>query len=234
MDLDQEKYKELLNEYRDPKNHHLAVQSGSIKQYEVKKLDKNEALKYLKLYYKIFYSWTNLNRPQKKSDFQIKLKFRETARKEVMNHRPAAERNNLYALIESLTKKRLIDSSYKIPISVHLTVSCILLIAAYLFTSNSGTWDGQGSAFTILSFSTLFSGIITLIAWLKLGSKSNLNNIETSIFVYSTTVSIALIMTVFIVSPYEPESDITCYKVNGETECFSERQFDEMLDKYRD
>ena len=61
MDKNQEKYKELLNKYRDPKNHDLAVQSGSIKQYEVKKLDKNETLNYLKLYYKIFYSWANSN-----------------------------------------------------------------------------------------------------------------------------------------------------------------------------
>lgn len=231
MDKNQEKYKELLNKYRDPKNHDLAVQSGSIKQYEVKKLDKNETLNYLKLYYKIFYSWANSNGAEKLSDFQIKLKFKKTALKEVKDNRPAAEQNEVYFLVESLTKERLIDSSFKIPIHIHLIVAAIILFATYLIASNSGTWDEQDYSLFV-GFSVLFFGIITLISWFKLGSKSNLNNVETSILIYSTTILIALIMTVFIVSP-KPESDLTCYQVNGKTECISDRQLDGLLDKYR-
>ena len=233
MDKNQEQYKELLNKYRDPKNHDLAVQSGSIKQYEVKKLDKNETLNYLKLYYKIFYSWTNSNGEEKLSDFQIKLKFKKTAWKEVIDHRPAAERNEIYFLVESLTKERLIDKSFKIPIRIHLIIAAIILFATYLFASNSGTWDGQESAFTILSFSLFFWGIITVLSWFKLINKSNLKKTETSILIYTATILVALMMTVLIVSDVELESDITCYKVNGKTECFSERQYEEMLDKYR-
>jgi len=235
-----QKFQELFKKYRLPKNYDENPYGG-IARYELKELDSESTLEYIKVFCDMVFSQNEevskrINLKPNLEDTKDECRNRI---KSMLKYRPKSEHDEIL----KLTNIILINKSFKVDIFsnplfsnlkfLHVIIVLVILISTYIFASNSGTWDGQESAFTILSFSLFFWGIITVLSWFKLINKSNLKKTETSILIYTATILVALMMTVLIVSDVELESDITCYKVNGKTECFSERQYEEMLDKYR-
>ena len=235
------KFQELFKKYRLPKNYNENPYGG-IAMYELKELGFEDTLEYIKVYCDMEFSSSEeiSKRVNLKPNIEDTRKTCRDRVKSMLKYRPKSEHDEILKFTNSI----LANKSFKVDIFsnpifsnsifFHGIIVSIILISTYLGASYSGTWDGVGTAFTILSFSTFSWGILTILFWYKLRNKSDLKKTEIYTLIYTSTILVALVMTVFIVSPYEPESDITCYKVNGKTECFSERQFDRMLDKYRD
>ena len=227
-----ETYIKKLDKFRDPKNHNSDPVDGSLYTYEVKKLEYKDLKEYLELYYQIYSDFFSYDLEMRNETF---IKF---VKRDFVKYRPKREHEEILGYLDSITSKK--TTSFVLPnfsstIQNHIRNVFIILLSTYFLSSFSGTWDGVGIPFTVLSFLIFIFAGITIFSWYKLNKKNDLKNSEKNILIYTTTILVALLMTLIIVSPYESSGpEITCYKLaNGETTCFSEREYEEWLDKYR-
>jgi hypothetical protein len=226
---------EEIKKFRDPKNYTEPPLDGGLYQYEVKKLNESDLREYLELYYKIFKVWNDY-----KDIENINSDFKMFVNRDFIKCRPKKEHEQINSILNTLTAPE--PPSFSNPYLNYLNdlpylKSIFLIISvAYFGSSFSGEWNGTGIAFTVLSLLIFISFFPTGYMWYLSFQKDNLTSSEKNKLVYFSTLTAALLIILLNVSPYGgyDSNPLTCYKLaNGKTECFSERQYEEWLDRYR-
>lgn len=235
MSINTDKFKDQLNKFRDPKNYDEPVVNGALYVYEVKKLESEDISEYLNLYYKIYSAWDsqkNVENFNKDFIFFVNRDFKK--------YRPKRDHEDIQRCLDRLTtiKKPLINIPFlsNIKFSNDYKYALLILVISFVLPNFTGEWDGLGLPFTILTLSIFIFIPYTVYTWYSLNKKDELSSSERNKLLYYSIISVSLLIVLIKVSPHEIDNnEINCYKLaNGETYCYSDRQFDDMLDKYKD
>lgn len=222
-----------IKKFRDPKNYTESPHDGSLYKYEIKKLNESDLKEYLELYYKIFKVYWNEQAEWLNPD------FKETVNSDFIKYRPKKEHEQINSILTILTsnKTHRFSNTYlnyldNVPYLKNIFLIIAVVYFGYSFLLLSPFF------FEILCTLLLISFIPTFYMLYLSIKKGYLSGPEKSKLVYFSTITVSFLIILFNISPYgyssSSDSKITCYKLaNGKTECFSDRQYEELLDKYR-